>query len=181
MGEAGIPCACEMDVTGAVTMYALYMASGRQPGYLDWNNNYGSDHPDMCVCLHCSNFPKSFFGGEDIEIGDLDVLSTTIDAEKCFGACKGRVAPGNMTFAKITTDDRNGKIKAYIGEGEFVRHEIDTKGGVALCRVPELQTLMQYICSNGFEHHVAMCRGNVADVMEEAMRNYLGWDVYRSQ
>jgi len=178
MGESGFPSACEMDVTGAVTMYALLMASGIPSGYLDWNNNF-DDNREMCVTLHCSNFPKSFFGHDDIEIENLDVLSTTIDVDKCFGACKGRVAPGKMTYAKITTDDKNGKIKAYIGEGEFVGHEIETKGGVALCRVQDLQKLLSYICNNGFEHHVAMCRGQVADVMEEALRNYMGWDVYR--
>lgn len=178
MGEAGLPSACEMDVTGAVTMYALYMAAGAPPGYLDWDNNF-DDEREMCVNLHCSNFPKSFFGHDDIEIENLDVLSTTIGAEKCFGACKGKVAPGKMTYAKITTDDKNGKIKAYIGEGEFVAHDIETKGGVALCRVKNLQSLLSYICANGFEHHVSMCRGQTADILEEALENYMGWEVYR--
>ncbi len=178
MGEKGMPSACEMDITGAATMYALYLASGIPSGYLDWNNNYDDDR-NMCINLHCSNFPKSFFGHDDIEIENLDVLSTTIDVEKCFGACKGRVAPGDMTFAKITTDDKNGKIKAYIGEGEFVKHSVDTKGGVALCKINNLQELMSYICNNGYEHHVSMARGHIADVLEEAFTNYMGWEVYR--
>jgi len=84
MGEKGLPSACEMDVTGALTMYALYLASGQPSGYLDWNNNFTDDR-DKCVNLHCSNFPKGFIG-TDFEISTLDVLSTTIDAEKCFGA-----------------------------------------------------------------------------------------------
>jgi L-fucose isomerase-like protein len=178
MGEKGLPSACEMDVTGAVTMYALYLASGTPSGYLDWNNNY-DDNRDMCINLHCSNFPKSFFGHDDMEIENLDVLSTTIDVEKCFGACKGKVSPGQMTFAKITTDDKNGKIKVYIGEGEFVEHNVETKGGVALCKIDRLQELMSYICNNGFEHHVSMCRGHVADILEEAFGKYMGWEVYR--
>ncbi len=39
MGERLMPSACEVDVTGAVSMYALALASGRPAGFLDWNNN----------------------------------------------------------------------------------------------------------------------------------------------
>ncbi|TDA21275.1 hypothetical protein E1963_12690 [Extibacter muris] len=37
---------------------------------------------------------------------------------------------------------------------------------------------MDYICSNGFEHHVAMNRGHSADVLAEALGKYMGVDVY---
>ncbi len=178
MGEKHLPSACEMDVTGALTMLALNLASGRPSAYLDWNNNF-TDDTNKCVNLHCSNFPKSFFGDGEIEISNLDVLSATIDADKCFGACKAQVTEGPMTFAKITTDDKNGKIKAYIGEGEFLKDQVGTPGGVALCKVDGLQQLLQYLCKNGFEHHVAMNRSLSADILEEALGNYLGWEVYR--
>lgn len=177
MGQKGKPSACEMDITGALTMYALYLASNEPSGYLDWNNNYMDDR-DKCICLHCSNFPKSFFG-TDFEIGNLDVLATTIGEEKCFGCCKAQVAPGPVTYAKITTDDKNGKIKLYVGEGEILSDKVDTVGGTALCHISGLQKLMDYICKNGFEHHVAMNRSHSAAVIEEALENYLGWDVYR--
>ncbi len=177
MGEKGKPSACETDVMGALTMHALYLASGRPPAYLDWNNNY-YDQRDVCISQHCSNFPKSFFGC-DFEIGDLDILGTTIGAEKCFGALKAQIVSGPMTFAKITTDDRNGKIKAYLGEGEFLDQTVASFGGLALCRIPGLQRLMDFICRNGFEHHVAMSRSLSAGILEEAFGNYLGWEVYR--
>lgn len=178
MGQKGLPSACEMDVTGALTMYALYLASGSPSAYFDWNNNFANDR-NKCVSLHCSNFPASFFGHDDFEIGNLGVLGTTLGTDNCFGACKGKIGEGPMTYAKITTDDKNGKIKLYLGEGEFLKDAIDTEGGVAVCSVPDLQGLMKYICRNGFEHHVAMNRSNVAGVLEEALGNYLGWDVYR--
>jgi len=178
MGEEGRPSACEMDVTGAVTMLALTLASGNASAYLDWNNNVGEER-NICINLHCSNFPKSFFGHEEIEIGSLDVLGTTLGQENTFGALKGRVAEGPMTFAKITTDDRNGKVKAYIGEGSFGSDTVHTPGGVALCNVPNLQDLLKYMGRNGYEHHVAMNRGLSADILEEAFTNYLGWEVYR--
>src|SRR6184192_2323816 len=55
-----MPSACEVDVCGTLSMYALALASGTPSALLDWNNNYGDD-PDKCVCFHCSNLPMSFF------------------------------------------------------------------------------------------------------------------------
>jgi len=80
---------------------------------------------------------------------------------------------------KIITDDKQGKVKMYVGEGEFTDDSIDTMGGVAICKVPNLQKLMELICKNGFEHHLAMNRSNTADVLEEALGKYLRWDIYR--
>jgi L-fucose isomerase-like protein len=35
------------------------------------------------------------------------------------------------------------------------------------------------ICEEGFEHHVSMVRGHEADIIEEALSKYMGWDVLR--
>ncbi len=176
MGEKGKPSACETDVMGALTMYALHLATGEPSGYLDWNNNY-ADERGKCICIHCSNYPKGFFGAEP-EISNLDILGASLGAERCFGAVKGRVAPGPMTYAKISTDDANGRIRFYVGEGEFTDDPAETLGGVAVCRVPELQGLMDFICREGYEHHVAMNRGHSARVLTEALGKYLGWEAH---
>ena len=180
MGEKGKPSACESDVTGAVSMLAAQLAANTPPALMDWNNNIGDDR-DCCISLHCSNFPKSFFNNPDMEIGCLDVLGSVLGTENTFGACKAQVSEGPMTFIRITTDDTKGIMKMYVGEGTFEATEVPTKGGVAYCRVPRLQKLMHYICENGFEHHVCFVRGNVADVLAEAMGKYMGIEVYRHQ
>ena len=109
----------------------------------------------------------------------MDILATTLGADVSFGALKGRVRPGVMTYLKVSTDDRHGKIKCYLGEGRFTADPLDTFGGVAVCEVPNLNGLMHYLTKNGFEHHVAVVHGACADVLEEALGNYLGWEVYR--
>jgi len=177
MGDKGRPSACESDVTGALSMLAAQLASGSSPALMDWNNNIGDD-PDCCISLHCSNFPKSFFQNPDMEIECLDVLGSTLGKERTFGACKAQVAAGPMTYLRLTTDDTKGILKAYVGEGEFRPEPIPTKGGVANCYVPGLQSLMNYICKNGFEHHVCFVRGLVAAVLREALENYMGVEVY---
>jgi len=179
MGERCLPSACETDVTGAVSMYALLLAGGTAPALLDWNNNYGQS-PDKCVCTHCSNYPKSFMGNE-VEISRLDVLGTVIDREKCFGAVKGRVASGPMTFFRVSTDDAQGRIKSYLGEGKFTDEPFNMDGGIAVCEVKDLRKLLGHICRNGFAHHVAMIRSHCAAVLNEAVSRYLGWDLYYHQ
>lgn len=178
MGEKGKPSACESDVTGAVSMLAAQLAANAPPALMDWNNNIKDDR-DACISLHCSNFPKSFFQNDDLEIGCLDVLGSVLGQDRTFGACKAQVAPGPMTFIRTTTDDTKGIMKMYVGEGTFEAEKIPTKGGVAFCRVQNLQQLMRYICDNGYEHHVCFVRGHVADVLQEAMGKYIGVEVYR--
>jgi len=176
LGEKGIHMACETDITGALSMYALKLASDSPSGYLDWNNNYMEDR-NKCINIHCSNYPKSFIG-TDFEISNLDILGSSIGFDVCFGACKANIAAGKMTFAKISTDDNKGKIRAYFGEGEFTDDPVDSPGGIAVCSVGKLQELLDYICQNGFEHHVSMNRTSAASILNEAFGKYLEWDIY---
>ncbi len=179
MGENFKPSACEVDVAGAVSMYALLLASGNPPGFLDWNNNYSKDR-DKVINTHCSNFPKSFING-DIEISNLDVIGASVGPENAFGAIKAKVAPGPMTFFRMSTDDRRGVIKSYVGEGDFTDDPVNIQGGAAVCYIPNLQNLMKYLTKNGYEHHIAMTRGHYADVLEEAISTYLGWELFHHQ
>jgi len=70
-----------------------------------------------------------------------------------------------MTFFRISTDDVQGCVKAYLGEGAFINKEFNMDGGIA-------------VCQNGFEHHVAMVRSHAADIVYEAVSKYLGWETY---
>lgn len=176
MGEKLMPSACEVDVAGVISMYALALAAQTPSALLDWNNNFAEDR-NKVVCTHCSNYPKSFFQNE-IEIGSLDVLGTVLGSEDTFGAVKGKVAAGKMTYFRVSTDDTNGKIKTYLGEGKMTDDPYGMDGGIAVCEIPNLQNLMKFMCKNGYEHHVAMVRGHVAEILEEAIGNYLGWDLY---
>ena len=170
------PAACEADVCGVVSMYALGLASKNAAALLDWNNNY-NEETEICINTHCSNYPRSFIG-TDVTIGNLDLLGETFGGDRCFGAVKGHVLPGDMTFFRISTDDVQGCVKAYLGEGEFIDREFNMDGGIAVCQVSGLRKLLATVCQNGFEHHVAMVRSHVANIVYEAVSKYLGWKVY---
>ncbi|MBO4822651.1 MAG: fucose isomerase [Prevotella sp.] len=171
-----IPAACETDIAGAVSMYALALASGKAPALLDWNNNFAEER-DKCVCTHCGNFPKSFVQN-NLRLGPLGVLGRTLGKVNTFGAVYAKVTAGDFTFFRITTDDPKGCIKAYLGKGVITDEPYGMDGCIAVTKVEHLQQLMKYICKNGFEHHVAMCRTDVVDILNEAIDTYLGWNLH---
>jgi len=178
-----MPSACETDIAGVVGMYALALASQKPSAIVDWNNNYGSD-PDKGVIFHCSNLPMDIFVDKTIYSDDIpvmdyqEIIAGTVGKENTFGTVVGRVRRGPFTFCRVSTDDLQGKIVAYVGEGELTDDPLKTFGGYGVVQVPNLQGLLHYICEHGFEHHVAVNLSQTADAVNEAMQKYLGWDVY---
>jgi L-fucose isomerase-like protein len=175
MSNEGMSSACEVDIAGVVGMHALQLASETPSALLDWNNNYADD-PDKAVCFHCSNLPKHFF--KDVRMDFQEIIAGTVGKENTFGTCVGRVKAGPMSFARVSTDDREGKIRGYVGEGTLTDDSLETFGGAGVVHIPQLQKLLRYICERGFEHHVAANFSSVASAIHEATSRYLGWDMY---
>jgi L-fucose isomerase-like protein len=128
------------------------------------------------VLFHCGNWPNDLVGKN--RVSTAPILGTTVGEENTWGALEGRASSGPMSYARISTDDASGSIKAYIGDGSFTDDPLDTFGNHAVVQIPGLNRLMTYICNNGFEHHVAIGSGHSASVLSEAFGTYLGWDVY---
>lgn len=182
MSQALMPSACEVDITGALSMHALSLASQRPSALVDWNNNYGTPgdaaggHDDKCVLFHCGNWPKDF--APDTTIANAPILGSTLGVENTYGAMQGRTPAGPLTYARFTTDDTAGVIRGYVGEGTTTDDKLETFGHRAVAHVPRLQNLLRYVCENGFEHHVAVNPSLVGEVLKEACGKYLKWDVY---
>ncbi len=175
MSENLLPSACEVDVTGVLTMLALQLASGTPSALVDWNNNYGAAD-DRCVLFHCGNWAKTFL--PDITVGTAPILGSTLGVENTWGALDGRTPAGPLTFGRITTDDTAGRIRAYVGEGELTNDALATFGNRAVAHVPRLPALLRHVCREGFEHHVVMNGSRTADILDEAFTRYLGWETY---
>jgi L-fucose isomerase-like protein len=175
MSDNLLSSACEVDVCGVLSMHCLRLASETPSALLDWNNNYGSN-PDKAVCFHCSNLPKHFF--RDVKMDYQEIIAGTVGKDNTFGTCVGRVKSGPMSYARFSTDDRTGRIRGYVGGGNFTDDPLETFGGAGVVEIPHLQELLRYICENGFEHHVAANFSTVSGIVHEAATRYLGWDTY---
>jgi L-fucose isomerase-like protein len=183
MSNKLMPSACETDIAGVVAMYAMALASQKPSAIVDWNNNYGDD-PEKAVIFHCSNLPRDIFMDETISPDDIpvmdfqEIIAGTVGKENTYGTVVGRVRPSPFTYCRVSTDDLNGRIVAYVGEGKITDDPLNTFGGVGVVQVPRLQDLLHYICDNGYEHHVAINLSQTASVVQEAFSKYLGWEVY---
>ena len=178
MSENLLSSACEVDIAGVVGMHALQLASETPSALLDWNNNYGED-PNKAVCFHCSNLPKHFFA--DVRMDFQEIIAGTVGKLNTFGTCVGRVKAGAMSYARFSTNDREGRITGYVGEGRFTDDPLETFGGAGVVEIPEMQKLLRYICENGYEHHVSASFSSVASAVREAASRYLGWQVHHHQ
>ena len=59
LGDEGVPCACESDILGTLSMHAAMLASSSPAGLADWNNLHNEDD-ELANIWHCGVFPASF-------------------------------------------------------------------------------------------------------------------------
>ena len=179
LSNALSPSACETDITGLIGMYAMVLASGRPSALLDWNNNYGDD-PDKAVVFHCSNLPQDLFGGR-ATMDYQEIIAGSVGKDNTYGAVVGRLEPSPFSYCRVSTNDSLGTIQSYFGEGEITDDPLSTFGGYGVVKIPAFQKLLSHICTNGYEHHVAINPGRVGNVLKEALSRYLGWDTYHHE
>ncbi len=175
MSEKFMPSGCEVDISGVVGMYAMQLASGIPSALADWNNNYGGE-ADKCVLFHCGNWAKTYLPNP--KIATAPILETIIGKDTTHGALVGRTPAGPLTFCRVSTDDTQGCIRTYFGEGVLTDDSLDTFGSRAVAHIPQLQSLMRYVCKEGFEHHVAINLSHSARVLSEVFETYLKWETY---
>ena len=143
INDRGIAAACELDVCNAVTMHALTLASGKPVTCLDWNNNYGDD-PDKCILFHCGPVPQSLMTEKGTVI-DHPMFAKSLGDGCGFGCNVGRIAPTPLSFASSKTQD--GKLFAYLGEGEFTTDPIQEGffGCAGVVKIDNLQDKLNKI------------------------------------
>ena len=179
LGEEGVPCACESDVLGTLSMHAAMLASGSPAGLADWNNLHNEDD-ELVNLWHCGVFPASFaktrpkFGPQDIMIAGGGAKE-----EDAQGTIQFVARPSPLTLCRVTQDPE-GEWKAAVAEGKIEDNPAETFGAYGWCRIPNLQRLYRDVLLRHFPHHVAITQTHVGNVLWEALGNYLGMDVYHA-
>jgi L-fucose isomerase-like protein len=175
MSDDMFPSACEVDVMGAVAMYALQLAGGGASALFDWNNNYGDD-PDKLVLFHCSNTALSFMKEAKAGLNAMAIKGNPHDS--CFCTLHGTLKPGPVGWARISTDDEKGRIIGCIGDGVITPENAQTFGTTGVMTMPHTQKFLYFLTANGFEHHMALNYSPRTDVLYEAFSKYMGWKIY---
>ncbi|MBE5732920.1 MAG: hypothetical protein E7353_07825 [Clostridiales bacterium] len=173
LNDRGIVCSCEIDLTSAITMRAMALASEKPTACLDWNNNYGDDE-NKVILFHCGPVAQSLMTGKG-EVTEHKMFAKG-DPGSGWGTNEGRIAPFEMTFSNGFTE--NGKLKVYVSEGRFTDDIIEKEffgcGGVAI--ISDLQNKLIKLAKGGFKHHTTVGVGKMKSVLLEAF-SYLGYEI----
>ncbi len=175
LGDRGIPCACEVDVLGTLTMHSLMLASESPATLADWNNLHHKD-PDLVNLWHCGVFPPSFAGTEP-KMGPQTILATARDPDVCMGVVEFEMKPGPLTVGRVTQDP-DGTWKAVVVEGKVERTAAKTFGAFGWTRIKGLQRLYRDVLVRHFPHHAGITQAHVGNILWEAWGNYLDFDLY---
>lgn len=174
LNDRGIVCSCEIDLTSAVTMRALALASGQPAACLDWNNNYGDDE-NKAILFHCGPVAQSLM--DDKGTVTEHKMFAKGDPGSGWGTNEGRIRAMDMTMSNGFTED--GKLKVYASEARFTGEPIEKAffgcGGVA--EIPDLQNKLIRLAKGGFKHHTTVGAGHMKAVLTEAFKTYLHYEV----
>lgn len=177
LNERGIAASCELDVNNTVMTRAILLAAAHPAMLLDVNNNYGTD-PDRCILFHCGPVPISMTRGKGVTIEHL-MFRKSFGEGSGVGVNKVQIAPGPVTFGSLRTEA--GRLCAFVSEGELTEDPIEEAffGSGIVLKKDNVQGLLKYMGTNGFRHHVCLTKGHVAEAVQEALINYLGYDLDR--
>ena len=164
LNDRGIVCSCEIDLTSAITMRAMQLASGKPTACLDWNNNYGEDE-NKVILFHCGPVAQSLMAGKGT-VTEHKMFAKG-DPGSGWGTNEGRIAAFDMTFSNGFTED--GKLKVYVSEAKFTEDPIEGAffgcGGVA--EIPDLQNKLIRLAKKGFKHHTTVGMGHMKRILDE--------------
>lgn len=174
LNDRGIVASCEIDLCSAINMYSMQLASGKPTACLDWNNNYGDD-PNKVILFHCGSTAQKLMK-EKGHVTDHKMFAKG-DPGCGWGANEGRIAAFPMTYSNCKTED--GKLTFYVDEGVFTDDDIEQEffgcGGVAV--IDDLQRKLLKMGREGYRHHTVVGVGHMANILNEAFKYYLGYDV----
>jgi L-fucose isomerase-like protein len=173
-----IPCACEADMMGTLSMHALQLASQDPACLADWNNVHNDD-PELVNCWHCGVFPMSW-AKETPRMGCQEIVAGATGRENAMGVTEFVMQDGPVTLARAT-QDTDGRLQVALAEGVVEPNPATTFGSYGWVRIPGIQRLYREVLLRHFPHHVAMTRAHVGNVLWEALGNYLGFEVYTAE
>jgi L-fucose isomerase-like protein len=174
--DRGIPCACEADIMGTLSMHALQLASRAPSCLADWNNLHNEDS-ELVNCWHCGVFPASWARDGKAKLGYQRIIAGDVGPENAMGAVEFVMKDGPVTLCRATQDNA-GTFKVVLAQGVVEPNKAETFGAYGWVRIPGLQKLYKNVLLRHFPHHVAMNRSTVGNVLWEAFGNYLGFQTY---
>lgn len=174
LNDRGIVASCEIDLCSAITMRAMNLASEQPTAVLDWNNNYGDDE-NKVILFHCGPVAQSLMT-EKGTVTEHKMFAKG-DPGSGWGSNEGRIKAMPITISNCQTKD--GKLIVYSSEAAFTSDPIEQAyfGCAGVAEIPDLQNKLIRLARGGFKHHTAIGVGHMKDILNEAFKTYLHYEV----
>ena len=181
----GIPVACEVDIYGALSEYMGICISGDTVTLLDINNSVPKDMfekhikgiknytvEDTFMGFHCGNTPlcKLKKGGVKYQLIQNRLLENGGTPDITRGTLEGDIDAGEITFYRLQST-ADGKLRAYIAEGEVLPVATGSFGGIGVFAIPEMGRFYRHVLiEKRYPHHGAVAFGHYGKVIFDVLR-----------
>ncbi|MCX8187494.1 MAG: L-fucose/L-arabinose isomerase family protein [Nitrososphaeria archaeon] len=168
--QSGIPCSCEVDIYGALTMLIQYEASleTMPPHFIDWTIQHPRD-PNTFLSWHCGNAPPTLFcPGCLASLRYHSILYRDVGVEGSYGTAEFRLKPGPVTICRL--GEHRGEFKMLITRGEALEEAAEFRGSWVWVKVADLDKLYRTLVDEGFVHHASLIHGDHVEPIAEACK-----------
>lgn len=171
----GTPIACEVDAFGAVTEYIGQCVSNDVVTILNINNNVPQsvyeekikgqpfdgkkyELSDLFVGYHCG-----VTCSDKLEFCSMEphfVNNQLIGSRQSQGTIQGRIQPSPCTIFRIQ-GSRDGKLMAYVAQGQILPVSMETYGGYGIIAIPEMERFIRnVVIEKHFPNHTTVVFGH---------------------
>ena len=180
----GIPVSCEVDIYGTLSEFIGTVVSDDVVTLLDINNSvpkemYKADiegkfdykHTDTFMGFHCGNTCSRKLAFHEMKY--QKIMARSLPIEVTNGTLEGDIAPGEITFYRLQST-ADGKLRAYIAEGEVLPVATRSFGSIGVFAIPEMGRFYRHVLiEKGFPHHGAVAFGKWGKQLFEVFK-YIG-------
>lgn len=184
----GIPCACEVDIYGALSEFIGQCVSDDVVTLLDINNTvpadlynsdikgrFGYSLTDTFMGFHCGNTAAEKLSKKEMKYQLIMHRGLEPDKEPDItrGTLEGDIAPSEITFFRLQSN-ANAELKAYVAEGEVLPVATRSFGGIGVFAIKEMGRFYRHVLIEGrFPHHGAVTFAHNGKALFNVFR-YLG-------
>ncbi len=182
----GIPVSCEVDIYGALSEYIGACVSMDAVTLLDINNSvpasmweekikgvYDYKLTDTFMGFHCGNTPSCKLCSDravKYMLIQNRLLENGGEPDFTRGTLEGDIAPSDITFYRLQCGS-DGKLRAYVAEGEVLDVRTGSFGGIAVFAIPEMGRFYRNVLiEKRFPHHGAVVFGHYGRILFEVFR-----------
>lgn len=198
LATRGIPVACEVDIYGALSEYIGACITGDAVTLLDINNSvpkyiYDEDVvgkfdyklSDMFMGFHCGNTPSCKMCSDCavkyqlIQHRLLEPAGSQPDFTR--GTLEGDIAASDVTLYRLQCDSE-GKLRAYVSEGEVLPVASRSFGGIGVFAIPEMGRFYRHVLiEKRYPHHGAVAFAHCGKTLFEVLKYFGVEDIAYNQ